>query len=127
MLREVWLPFLGVVGLVLLVLVVLLLLRPPARLSLIADFFLTLCVLCPLVLCLFPLCIMLIVSVFLMDKANRSARTPLEALEKFVDSVSQRSQTTLQALNQQVIAASARWAPFAKMIRLFDRKDGEES
>jgi hypothetical protein len=123
--RQIWLPI-GVVLLVLLVCLgfVMSPAFPPVRrdgVSLVADWMLTILVLCPAVICLFALAVGGIVSVVLMNRLHDMAATPLRRAELLTETLKARVESTGEAMSRKSIDLSARWAYFDRLLSIFDR------
>lgn len=118
---NIWLPFAG--GLLLLIgaVVVAALLPLRSQLSVVSDFLVTVLVLCPLAVCLFPVYIGLVALVFLMngvhDKTGRALGKTVNwshSLNRWVDAQSER-------LEKRMIGISARWASVERvLLKAFD-------
>src|SRR5262249_33995513 len=80
-LLSIILPMLGVGAVVLVGLIIVLLLPERLQVSLIADWLLSVLFLCPVVLCLFPLCIGLIAAIVGMNKAHDAMAKPLQRVQ----------------------------------------------
>ena len=75
--RYILLPMVGLSVLVLAGAVISLLLPGRLQVSLIADWLLTILFLCPLALCLFPVCILMVAAIVGMNKAHSAIANPM--------------------------------------------------
>lgn len=121
--RHILLPFLAAVVVILLLLTAALLLQRRVQVSLIADLMFTLLVLCPLVVCLFPVYLLLVASVWGMGRLHDGTQRPLhrlaDATERFTDSLITRA----GQLNRGSIAASERLAAVLSVTDVLDSPD----
>lgn len=125
--REIWLPALG--GLLLVVLLVVLGgLRPHlARTSLIADFMGTIFILCPMVICLLPLYLLLAVAVGGMNYLHRGAVKGFGRLESLSSRLLNGTNRVLDRAARATISVNARLAPLdRKVFSAFDRPEDHD-
>jgi predicted PurR-regulated permease PerM len=89
--RTIWLPF--IVGFVfVVVLVVVAATLPDARqTSLLANFLLTILILCPMALCMLPIYLVVVAAIYGMTSANKHAAKPLIVLERTTAKVAART------------------------------------
>ncbi len=120
-LRYIILPILGVLAIILLGTVATLLLRRPVQVALLADWLLTVLVLCPMALCLFPVCILMIAAVAGLGKAHGLAAKPLRRLEDLSADLANKALTATDSINRQTVNVSTRFAFFDRWMSLFDR------
>lgn len=124
--REILLPFAGGL-LLLLVLMVVAVVAGQTPASAAANTMLTLLVLCPLVLCLFPVYLILIVALVGMNKAHDSVAKPLRRLEALSLQMRQRTYSTSDRLARSSINLNTRFAPLDKVVfSAFDRPTPKE-
>jgi hypothetical protein len=119
-LRFIILPMAGVGLLVVAGAVIIILLPERLQVSLIADWLLTILFLCPMALCLFPICILMIAAVVGMNRVHDSAAHPLQRLENLSVSVKERSEGAMDAVSRFVIEASVRFAFIERLLGIFD-------
>jgi hypothetical protein len=123
--RDTWLYiflplfFGGVLVFVLLVLV--LLLPKRAQVSLVADLMLTVCVLCPTVICLFPIYLLLIVAAFGMSKLHHTGAKQLVRLETMSRELVDKTQETTDRMNRISVSLNGAAAPLNRLGNIFDR------
>lgn len=123
----IFLPMLGG-GLLLVILLALALLLPMrAQVSLVADFMLIIFVLCPLVICTFPLFLLMVVLVYGMHVLHRRAENPLDHLEAFSRTMTGRVSDITNKVNAQVIDLASRFAFFDVIWSTFDRPEGQNT
>ncbi len=126
--RQILLPFALVGGVVLTVLVITLLLPQRAQVSLIADLLLTLLVLCPIVLCLFPLMVALWVAVFGLNHVHRGIASGMQRIEDITLSLVERSTAFSQMVEQRFAVLGQYLARFSRVLKVFDppEEDSED-
>jgi hypothetical protein len=117
---QILLPMLGG-GLLLVGLLVAALLLPlRSQVSLVADLLLTIFVLCPMVLCLFPVYIVLMVLAFGMNKLHDAGARQLERAEKLSHSVATKTITAADSLSRKSIIINSAFAPLNRIWSIFD-------
>ena len=128
--RRVWLsivlPFSLALLLVAAFVVAALSLRSPAQVSILADSMLTLLVLCPLALVLFPLLVISIGLVALMSRLTGRSRSPLRRLEAWTAAGEKHIEGWLARIDGQVLEWAVRLAPFRQLLHVFDAPDDGE-
>lgn len=125
--REIWLPALG--GLLLVILMVVIAgLRPQgARTSLIADFMGTIFLLCPAAICLLPIYFVLAIAVGGMNRAHRGAITGLGKLENLSGRLLSSTTRVMDKTARASITVNARLAPLdRKVFSAFDRPEDRD-
>ena len=96
------------------------------QVSLLADSMLTLLVLCPLVVVLFPLLVISIGLVALMSRLTGRGRSPLRRLEAWTAAGEQHIEGWLARIDGHVLEWAVRLAPVRQLLRVFDAPgDGE--
>jgi len=118
--RYIVLPMVGVGALMLVGAIIVLFLPGRLQVSLIADWLFTILFLCPIVLCLLPLCIVMVMGVVAMNKANNAAANPLRRLENFSANLKDRAVQATDTINRKTINASAKWAFVDRLLAVFD-------
>jgi hypothetical protein len=119
-LRYIVLPMVGVGLIVLAGAVISLLLPQRLQVSIIADWLLTILFLCPLALCLFPFCILMVAAVFGLNKAHDALVSPLRRVESLSETLRDRVSKTTDIVNQKTVDASAKWAFVDRLLSVFD-------
>lgn len=119
-LRYIVLPMVGVGLLVVAGAVISLLLPQRLQVSIIADWLLTILFLCPLALCLFPLCIVMVAAIFGMNKAHDALVSPLRRVGSLTETLKDRVSKTADTVNQKTVDASAKWAFVDRLLSVFD-------
>jgi di/tricarboxylate transporter len=126
---QIYVPF-GLAFLVLVAIVLVLVLPQDGmahlRASAIANFFVTLFMLCPCVLVLFGIYVLVVAMVYGVNKLHDSAEKPLTRLENLTHEMKTRVEKTSQTVNQKAISASASIEPLMKALRIFEDSDKEE-
>lgn len=122
--RGVWLglrlPFMIVVALLAAVIGVALSLRSPAQVALLSDSMLTLLVLCPLVICMFPLVILSLSLVALLNRWQPKSRSPLRRLESWTAMIEGNIEAWLGGVDGRVLEWAVRLAPLRELLKTFD-------
>ena len=97
-----------------------------AQKSLVADWMLAILMLCPLAICMLPLTIMLVASIFGLSRAHDALTGPLRKLDDYSQVMTQRTKQTADVVNQATIEASARLGFVHKVLGTFEEKSGIE-
>jgi hypothetical protein len=118
--RWIVLPIIGVGALVLVGTALVLVLPGRLQVSLIGDWLVSVLLLCPLVLCLFPFCIVMIAAVVGMNKAHAAVSKPLQRVEMLSASVRDRTVQTADVVNRQTVNASVKFAFMDRLLAVFD-------
>jgi lysylphosphatidylglycerol synthetase-like protein (DUF2156 family) len=103
--RHIWIPFAAGVGALALAAGVVMLFPPSNRLgvSLVADWLVTVILLCPLVICTFPLTVGLLALVFQMNRLHARAAQPLRRAETWSRSAADRTAQITEMINQRAL------------------------
>ena len=118
--RLALLPFVLVLAFGLLYLGVTLSLRAPVQVTVLSNSVLTLLVLCPASLCLFPLVILCVTLVALMNRQQRATVSPLRRLEAWTAALEGRADKWLGRIDERVLEAAVAFAPIRQLLRTFD-------
>lgn len=102
------------------------LLRKASQVALLADWLFTILVLCPVVLCLLPLCVGLITLVFGMNHAHDQAAHLLGKGEAASETVKDKTLEVTESVSRKSIDFNARLASLDKVWGVFDRKEGND-
>lgn len=134
--RRMWLsvmlPFLVVLFVCVAILGVSLSLRSPAQVALVADSMLTVLVLVPMVLCLFPVVILSLALVALASRWHARSRSPLRRLEMWTAALENNVDGWLGQVDGRVLNWAVRWAPVRELLSTFEEpteerlEEGEE-
>jgi hypothetical protein len=119
-LRYIILPMIGVGALILVGILIVILLPSRLQVSIISDWLFSVLFLCPLVLCLFPVSIGMVLAVVGMNRAQNAAVNPLHKLINLSESVKNRTVQTTDAINQQTVSASTKFAFIDRLLAVFD-------
>ena len=125
--RVALLPFGLVLGIGCAYLGVVLSLRSPIQVALVSDTLLTLLVLCPAVVCLFPLVILSIALVALMNRWQRATVSPLRRLEAWTAALEGNADRWLGRVDERILEAAVAFAPIRQLLRTFDTLADEEN
>ena len=129
--RGVWLgvllPFMLVMIIVIVIVGTILSLRSPVQVAVLADSMLTVLVLLPLALCMFPLVILSLVLVALLNRWRPKSRSPLRRLEAWTAMMEQNVERWLEDVDERVLNWAVRLAPLRELLTTFDRPAVESS
>ena len=118
--RGVFLPF----GLTLTLLAVIvgaaLSLPTAAQVAVLSDAMFTLLVLCPLVICMFPLVILMLTLAVVAGRLQRISKSPLRRLESWTAAVENRADKWLGRIDERALRWAVSFAPFRRLLGMFD-------
>jgi hypothetical protein len=123
--RQIWLPFGLGVALVALAFLIVAIPGDPiwrVRAQAIGDFLYTLLCSIPLLLCLVPLYVLVMVGIYGMNRLHNSTEKPLRRVENLAEGLANRIESVAASVNKQTMNFSTRIAP---LLRLFDTFDEE--
>jgi predicted membrane protein len=128
---QILLPLILGLSLIIAATVIVILFRQAAQVSLVADTMLIVFMLCPLMICLLPITIGLIIAAVAMNKVHDQTRKPLRRLQLASREMADRTHKTTDTINQKTINASARMGGVYRLLDVFNRtpsrkKRGEE-
>ena len=119
--RSVFLPF----GLMLLLLTVILglafSLRTAAQVAVVSDVMLTALALCPLVICLFPIAILMLMLIAFMGRLQGLSKSPLRRLESWTAAMERRADKWLGRIDERTLQWAVSLAPVRQLLGIFDR------
>ncbi len=95
-------------------------LQSPVQVSVLSNSVLTLLVLCPAAVCLFPLVILSMVLVALMSRWQRATASPLRRLEAWTAALEGSADKWLGRIDERVLEAAVAFAPIRQLLRTFD-------
>ena len=104
----------------------------PVQVAALSDTALTLLLLFPAALCLFPLVILSIALVALMARWGRGGLSPLRRLEGLAESMERNADRWLGGIDRRILEWAVAFAPIRQALRTFDTMgdettDGDES
>ena len=118
--RGVFLPF----GLMLMLLTVIigmaLSLRTAAQVAVLSDAMLTLLVLCPMVICMFPLVVLMLMLAAFAGRLQRISKSPLRRLESWAAVMENRADKWLGQVDERTLQWAVNFAPFRRILGMFD-------
>lgn len=117
---SVLLPFMFVLVIVVAIVGTILSLRSPVQVALLSDSLLTLLVLCPLVICMFPFVILSLALVALLNRWGSKSRSPLRRLEAWTAMMEQNIEGWLANVDEHVLNWAVRLAPLREVLTTFD-------
>lgn len=122
--RRLWLSVLLPVAFVLAIAVafigIALSLKSPVQLAILSNSMLTVLVLCPLVIIMFPLTLLSLGLVALASRWWSKSRSPLRRLEAWTALMEENVEGWLGQVDQRVLDWAVRLAPVRELLRAFD-------
>jgi hypothetical protein len=97
-----------------------------SRVSLVADWMLTIFMLCPAAICTLPLALLAVAGVIGMSRAHVAISKPLQKLEDYSRVAVSRTAEITDSINEKTIATSARFGPIHKILGVFERPDNDK-
>ncbi len=124
--REIVLPFIG--GLILIVVLVLIAaIAGQTTTAGVSTTLLTVLILIPMAICLFPVYIVLVLAIYGMSRAHDGIAKPLRQLENLSLQLRERTASVSERAAQMTISVNARLAPLDKLVfSLFDRHEDDD-
>lgn len=119
-------PLMVAVVTVLAAVVVVLLLQRQMQVSIIADWMLTVFVLCPAVVCGFVMCVLLITMVVLMNRAQEAILRPVRWADEKSQNVAARADQVADTIRQKIISFASNFAFLDRILSIFDEPTDEE-
>ncbi len=96
------------------------------QVSVLADWLLTILVLCPAVLCLLPVCVLLMTMVFGLNRLHGRTERLMGKAEAMSASVAAKTIGAAETVSKKSIGLSARLAFFDPLWRIFDGKEDKD-
>ncbi len=134
--RRLWLsvllPFLFLLAIIIAIIGVVLSLRSPVQMALVSDSMLTVLVLCPLVICAFPLVVLSLALVAMASRWHHKSKSPLRRLEGWTAAMEGNIESLLGNVDLRVLNWAVRLAPIRQLLRAFEpptlepKDEGEE-
>ncbi len=125
------LPMLLVVLLVVACVVLVLLFPRRLQVGIVADIMVTTFMLCPAVICMFPLALGMLIAVFGMNRVHDGLARPVRRVADFSHTLSERTISTTDMINQKTIDLSARLGGVYKLLSVLEseeyKSDGSDS
>ena len=131
--RSVFLPFFLLILLMFVFVGIMLSLRTPAQVAIVSDFLFTLFILCPLIICMFPVVMLMFLLVALMNRLHIGAKSPLRRLEQWTYAAEKRVEGWASMVDSRVLNWAVRFAPVRRILTIFDapspdkQGEGEEN
>jgi len=128
--RQIWLPFGLGVALVLLAFLIVALPSDPiwrVRAQAIGDFLYTLLCSLPLLICLLPLYLLVMLGIYGMNRLHNSTERPLRRVENLAEGLAKRIEGVTTSVNNQTTKWSTRIAPLMRLLGAFDPNDGQDA
>jgi hypothetical protein len=100
----------------------------PRRLqvSLVSDWMLSVFVLCPVVLCLFTICMLLMVAVAAMNRLHDIVTKPLDQIENVSQTMVEKTAQVTETINNKTVDMSSRFAFIDRFLSVFDVPEDEK-
>lgn len=94
----------------------------PRRLqvSIVADWMASFFFFCPAILCLFAVCMILIVTVVAMNKLHDQAAKPMNKLEDLSQTLVEKTAGLTDTINEKTVGYSTRFAFLDRFLNVFD-------
>lgn len=118
--RGVFLPFSLMLTLLIVMIGIALSLRTAAQVAVLSDSMLTLLVLCPMVICMFPLVILMLILVTLAGRLQRISKSPLRRLESWTADMENHADRWLGRIDERTLQWAVNFAPFRRILGMFD-------
>lgn len=98
----------------------------PSQFAIVSDVVLVCIALCPLVLCTFPLCVILMAGVFGMGKAHSGSSRGLRTVQVKSQAFSQRVAKVADSFNRKSIDFNVRFAFLDRLFSIFNRHNTDQ-
>ena len=125
--RRFWiavlLPFLFLLTIVIAMIGIALSLRSPVQVAVLSDSMLTVLVLCPLAVLLFPIVILSFALIALVSRLQLRTRSPLRRLEALTATIEGSVEGWLGQVDGRVLDWAVRLAPLRQLLATFDPPD----
>lgn len=118
--RQILLPVLGGVALIILLVGVVLWLPQRLQVSIVSDFMLLVFMLCPAVICMLPLTILMLAAAFGAGRLHDRAVSPLRGLRVRTDNITGQIETAAGKVNQRTITYGARLGALMRVLDVFE-------
>lgn len=123
--RTVFFPFLLLLLLVFIIIGILLSLQTPTQVAVVSDFFVTLFVLCPLIICMFIPVVLIFALMGLVNKLHSKSKSPLRRLEQWTYNIENRVEDWAGMVDSRVLDWAVRFAPIRRILTVFDAPSSE--
>lgn len=124
-LLHIVLPVLGGGLLIFIALVIALVLQRRAQVQIIADVLTIVMLLCPMIICLFPLYLLMVLLAAATGRAHDSTIPYLEKLQNLTRSMAERVRSLMSAITKQVINLNTKIEPFLDSLSIFEKRNPE--
>lgn len=118
-------PLMVAVVTVLAALVVVFLLQRQMQVSIIADWMMTVFILCPAVVCGFVMCVLLITLVILMRRAQAAVLRPVRWADEKTQQAAEHAEDVSEIITQQIIKLASKFTFLDRLLSLFDEPTDE--
>lgn len=115
------LPFAVAVLLVVAGVVIAMILPQRAQVSVIADLLLSVLLLCPAVVCLFPLVLLLITGAVAMNQVHDKAALPLRRVEQLTENLARRTHRVTEVINRKAVELGVKSASIERLLDIFEK------
>jgi ABC-type transport system involved in multi-copper enzyme maturation permease subunit len=118
--RYIFLPFIILLLIFVAIIAVIVSLRTPTQVAVVSDMLFTIFILCPLVICMFPVAIIMFVLIALMNRLHDGTKSPLRRLEQWTYTMEQRVDGWARIVDSRVIHYAVKFAPIRRILTIFD-------
>lgn len=118
--RYILLPFFVLILIFIALIGVAVSLRTPTQVAVVSDMLLTAFVLLPMVICLFPIVVMMFVLIALVNRLHSGTVSPLRRLEQWTYTMEQRVEGWARIVDSRVINYAVKFAPIRHILTIFD-------
>ena len=118
--RSVFLPFALMLMLLAAIVGAALSLRTAAQVAVLSDAMFTLLVLCPMVICMFPLVILMLTLAIVAGRLQRISKSPLRRLESWTAALENHADKWLGRIDERALQWAVNFAPFRRVLGMFD-------
>lgn len=118
--KSVILPFGFVLILVLAYIGIAVALPAPTQVAVLSNAALSLLVLCPAALCLFPFALATVVFVVLINRWQRGTMSPLRRLERWAAALESNADRWLGSIDERILNWAVAFAPVRQLLKSFD-------
>ena len=123
--RNIILPFLVLLAILAIIIGVVVSLRTPKQVAVLSDLMLTLFVLCPLVICMFPIVVLMLLLVAMMSRLHTKTKSPLRRLEQWTYTMEKKIESWASVIDGRVLNWAVRFAPIRRILTIFDEPSNE--
>jgi E3 ubiquitin-protein ligase DOA10 len=120
-LLHIVLPVAGGGLLILIAVVIALVLQRRVQVQILADVLSIIFLLCPMLVCMFPIYLLLVVLAAGMGRIHDGTVPYLERVQNFTRAIAEQAHTLMSAITKRVISLSTKIEPFLDKLSIFDK------